>query len=112
MILCAAVNSENGDAALKALREEIKRAASDPIPFRDYKSALNEAVGSFGIRNQVRNTRIAGLVMNILAGKSLEEYQNSPNSLQAVKEEDLQEVARRIFNLDKAVILQVRGRIQ
>jgi zinc protease len=109
MIVCAAVNPEDGDATLKTLREEIKRVTSDPISFRDYKSALNESVGALGIRNQVRNTRIVDLVLNIIAGKNPEEYQNSQNSLQAVKEDDLRGVARRIFNLDKAVILQLRG---
>jgi predicted Zn-dependent peptidase len=109
MIMSAAVNPENGEAGLKAIREEIKRMTDNPIPFQDYKSALNEAVGAIGIRDQVRNTQITGLAWNILAGKSLEEYQNSQNRLKEVKEEDVKGVARKIFNLDKAVILQLRG---
>jgi zinc protease len=109
LIMSAAINPENDEAALKALLDEIKRMTDDPLPFRDYKSALNEAVGAFEIHNQVRNTQIARLVLNVLAGKSLEEYRGFPNSLQAVKEEDLKGVARRIFNLDKAIILRLRG---
>jgi zinc protease len=109
LIVSAAVSRENEEEALKALLQEIKRMTDDPMPFRDYKAALNEAVGAFGIHNQVRNTQIERLVLNILAGKSLEEYRNSPNSIQAVKEDDLKEVARRIFNLDRAVVLRLRG---
>jgi zinc protease len=109
MIVSATVNPENEEAALKALLDEIKRMTDDPIPFRDYKSALNEAVGAFEIHNQAHHIQIARLVLNVLAGKRLEEYKNYFNSLQAVKEEDLKDAARRIFNLDKAVILRLRG---
>jgi zinc protease len=112
LIGCAAVNPENGEAALKTLREELTRMTDKGIPFRDYRSALNEAVGSFGIRNQDRNTQIAGLVLSILAGKSLEDYQNTTKSLHAVTEEDLKDIARRLFNLDKAIIVHLRGGAQ
>jgi zinc protease len=109
MTMWAAVNPENADAALKSLREEIQRVTANPILFRDYKSALNEAVGVLGIQNQGRSIQITGLVGNILAGKGLEEFQKFRDDLQAVREEDLKEIARRIFNLDKAVILHVHG---
>jgi zinc protease len=109
MTVSVGVSPENEEAALKALLEEIKRMTDGPIPFRDYRAALNEAVGVFGINNQVRYAQISRMVMNILAGRSLQEYTNSPNGIQAVKEEDLKDAARRIFNLDKAAILHLRG---
>jgi zinc protease len=109
MILSAAANPGDSETALQSLREEIKRMADNPIPYRDYKAALNEAVGTFAIQHQVRNMQISDLVLNILAGNPLSEYQDMPNSLQAVKEVDLKDIARRIFNLDRAVILHLRG---
>jgi len=109
MIACAATNPGGEDAVLKELREAIGRVASDSVAYRNLKSALSAAVGAYGIRSQSRWVQIADVIENLLAGKGIEGYQNWVSGLEGVKEEDFGEVAKRIFKLDKAVIVRLRG---
>jgi zinc protease len=99
----------NETEVLKTLREGIEGLSTAPITDRDFRSAINAAVGAYYIRNQVRMVQITGMVENVLAGKSLEQYQNFVPALQQVTGEDLREVAHRILDMDKAVILQMHG---
>jgi predicted Zn-dependent peptidase len=112
MIASAAAHPGSEDMVLKALREAMQRVAANPIVYRDFRSALNAAVGAYGLRNQARSAQIADLVENVLAGKGIDGYRNFASGLQEVKEEDLQEVAQRIFRMDQAVILRVHGRTE
>jgi zinc protease len=109
MVTCAAATLGNEDAVLKSLREEMAHIIADPITERDFRSAVNAAVGAYRINNQARFTQISDIVENVLAGKGIDGYQNFMTGLQEVTEEDLREVARRIFNMDKAVILRMHG---
>ncbi len=112
VIIRAATNPESGDALLKALREELQRMNSSPIPYRDFRSAINEAVGAYAIRQQVRSVQIGDITENALMGKGIEEYRNFPSGLQDVNERDLKAVVRRIFNMDRAVILRINGKTE
>jgi zinc protease len=112
MIASIAVRPGDEEPALNYLLEEIKRMTDRPIAYRDFRSAINEAVGAYEIRNQTRSEQIAGLAKSVLAGKGAERYQNFPKSLQEVNVEDLKEVAQKIFAMDKAVILRVYGKPQ
>jgi zinc protease len=109
MIAAAATSPGSEDAVLKSLQEEIRHIADGPILYRDYRAAVNAAVGAHLIRCQSRFLQIMDVAGNILAGKSIEEYQSFPARLQAVKQEDLESAAQRIFAMDKAVVLRLKG---
>jgi zinc protease len=109
MMVIASANPGTEEAVLKALQEEIRRLRDDPIPDRDYRAAVNSAVGAFWIHSQEHFEQIEDVVMHLLAGKGIEEYQNLPARLQDVRLEDLKETAQRVFNMDKAVILLMQG---
>jgi zinc protease len=98
------------EQVLKALREEMQRIYSGPITYREFSSAMNEAAGAYAVKQQARFEQIEEITKNVLAGKGLEGYKNQPVGLQEVNDEDLKAVAQRIFDLDKAVILRVRGK--
>ncbi len=109
MMVRALVNPGSEEKVLTALKQEIERLKQNPPGYRDYRSAVNVSVGAYWINSQVRFTQIAEVIKQLLAGNGIDGYQNLPASLEAVREEDLTEVARRIFDLEKAVILLLRG---
>jgi zinc protease len=110
MVLRAATAPGNEDALLKAVQEEIRHIREDPIPYREYRSAVNAAAGAYWIRSQARFQQIPDILKKLLAGKGMDAYQNVPAGIQEVQEEDLKEVAQRILNMNKAVILRMKGR--
>jgi zinc protease len=110
MILYAATNPGKEDEALEFLRDEIVRAINDPITRREFRSAINAAIGAYRINTQKRYTQIARLAENKLAGHGIEEYEGWIAGLREVTEEDFRYVARRIFSMDKAIIIRVIGK--
>jgi len=109
LIICAAADPENEEAALKALQEEIQRTRTGPITFWDFRSALNEAIGAYTVKQQSRSEQISAIAESVLAGKGIDGYQNYSAGLQEVREEDLKSIAQKILNLDRAVTLIMHG---
>lgn len=110
MTVCAATSPGTEELLLKTLREEIQRAHDGPIPYRDFRSAISEAVGAYNIRQQMRFVQISDITEIALTGKGLEAYQGFVAGLEDAREEDLKAAAQKIFNLDKATILVLRGK--
>jgi len=106
------VPPEAEEAALKVLTDELQRLATATITYRDYRSAWNSAVGDILIRQQDRDRQICDLVKSLVAGKELVAFQDLPVRLQEVRQPDLQEVAKRIYRIDRAVILRWHGKSQ
>jgi zinc protease len=109
LVACATTNSENEAIVLKAIREGLLSIAAGPNSYRDCRSAVNAAVGMYGILNQDRSEQIRRVVVNLMAGKGIAGFQDFPTALQNVNEDDLSEIAKRIFQLDKAVIVRMHG---
>jgi predicted Zn-dependent peptidase len=106
---CASTTAGNEDAVLKAIQEEVQQIVTGPITYRDYRSAVNAAVGNYWINRQIRFSQIIAIVQNVLAGKGVDGYQDIPTQLQGVKQEDLHDVAQRVFRMEKAVIVRLHG---
>jgi zinc protease len=109
LIAGATTNSENEAIVLKAIREELMSIAAGPNSYRDCRSAVNAAAGMYGILNQDRSEQIRKIVVNLLAGKGIGGFQDFPAALQNVNETDVSEIAQRIFQLDKAVVVRMHG---
>ena len=106
------VSPEAEEEALKALTDELQRLATASITYRDYRSAWNSAVGDILIRQQDRNRQISDLVSSLIAGKELVAFQDLPARLQEVRQSDLQDAAKRMYRIDRAVILRWHGKSQ
>ena len=63
----------------------------------------------YGILNQARSEQIRQIVVHLMAGKGIGGFQDFPAALQNVNEEDLSEIAAKIFRMDKAVIVRMHG---
>jgi zinc protease len=108
-IICAASNPANEQATLDALLAHMSKIKSNPIIYRDFRSAINETVGAYWIRSQNRLSQIEDVAMNILAGKGLEEYATTPKSLQNLSQGDFGEIVQKILNMEKAVVVRRHG---
>jgi predicted Zn-dependent peptidase len=110
LIILAVTTPENEEDALKALRGEIKKIIAGPIPYREFRSAVNEASGTYAIAQQVRFAQIGELAEEVLSGKGIDVFLGHAAGLQEVKEEDLNAIAQRILNMDRAAVVRVHGK--
>jgi len=110
LIACAAVAPADEDTAVQVLGDEIRRLSTAQITYREYRSAVSSAVGSLWIRQQDRFGLISDLTHNVLAGRSLEDFEDRVNRLQEVKQGDLPEIAKRFFKMEKSVTLRLHGK--
>jgi zinc protease len=107
---CVVSAPEGEERALDLLSSELQRLANTPIPYRDYRAAVNAATGRFMIRQQYRFCQIADVMKSVLAGNGIAGFQDYLARLQDVKQTDLQEVARRVFKIEKSVTLRLHGK--
>ncbi len=105
----AVTNPDREEAVLDAFEREFRRIVDSPIAFRDFRSAVNTAVGKFLIRRQIPLVQIMDVSRNSLAGEGIEAYRSYETKLQSVNEEDLKEAAERFLMTDKAVFLRIHG---
>ena len=89
------------------LEAGVRGLLEQPMPYKEYRSALNSATGRYWIGQQDRTDRILSLATGIVSGQPFDEILDCVVRLQQVSEEDLQEVGRRILNLDKSVVLRM-----
>jgi zinc protease len=109
LIISAAASPGGEEKLLEALREEIKQARTGPISFRDFRSAVNEALGTYAIQQQLRSVQIGDVAEYVFAGKGINQLQNYPVGLQEVREEDLDAAIQRFLDPDRSVVVQVIG---
>lgn len=109
IFIFAQVKPRNEEAVLKEIRREIQQLIADPVPNRDFQSAISSAVGLNIIRNQYRNNRINDLAEYIFAGKTLEDYLSASENINTIKEEELKELVHRILRADRSVLLRIHG---
>ncbi len=88
------------------MEEEIRNLLDRPMLYKDFRAAVNAAVANHLVAQESRTRRILFVANGIVAGESLEEIIDRAVRLQQVTEEDLDEVAHRIFNLDRSVVLR------
>jgi zinc protease len=110
LVVCAATDVGDEKSALDSLHEEIQRVQTGPILFRDFRSAVNEAVGGYQIRQQLRPLQIADIAETVMAGKGIESFRDYAGSLQDVDQDDFQAVARKVLDWDKAVVVVMHGK--
>ncbi len=98
------------DNVLKAVQDTLQKLPSAIIPYRDFRSAISQAVGRFNIEQQIRFTQIDTIVRNVLAGRSFDAIQDEVQRLQEVKQDDIGEYGQRILKLDKSVTVRLQAK--
>ena len=98
------------EKAGQRLEEELRRLVETPIPFKEYRSAVNASAGSYWVEQQRRSTEMSRLVRYLLEERGIEELTERPARLQAVREEELAQVIERVLKLDRAAVVRIRGR--
>ncbi len=104
------VAPSDDDQAWKALSEELTRLTTAPVTYRDYRAAVNSAIAQVQLRQQKRSAQIADVIKSVMAGKGLEGFMEYVSRLQEVRQNDLQDAAKRLFNFEKSVAVRMHGR--
>ena len=94
---------------LTLIQEEIQRLKTSPFSSMDIRAAAAAAIGANRIRNQTRQAQIMGVAENAFSGGGLEDFVNFSGTLQETREEDIVDLMRRVFDMNKAVVLLVHG---
>ncbi len=110
LVACLTTATADADQALKLLPVEFVRLGSSTISYRDYRSAVNSAVGALLIRREDRFKQIADVVESVVAGNGISGFEDSASRLQDVKQADLQDVAERLLKVEKSVTLRIHGK--
>jgi len=100
---------ENEDAMLKALKEEIEQAVSGPHTYREVRSAASAAAGEFRIKSQKRSEQIQQVMALLLTGRGVDSLLSLPEELQMIAAEDLAEIAPKVLDRNKSVIVRLHG---
>jgi zinc protease len=110
MVVYAMTSPENEEMLLARFQEALRSIFETTLLYKDYRSSVNAAVGAYQIRQQARFSQIAFVMQNVLSGKGIEGLQENTALLQETAQEDLADVARRIFNMEKSVTVRLHGR--
>jgi hypothetical protein len=90
-----------------ALEADVRGLLEQPILYKDYRSAVNGAVGRYWIDQQDRTGRILSLTTAIVSGQPFDEILDCVVRLQQVGEDALEDVVHRVLNLDRAVVVRI-----
>lgn len=107
--VCTTGPAADTEKLVQALDEVIARRASGEMSYRDFRAARQAAAGRFEIARQMRVQQLRCLVRTVLAGRELEDFTGYLDRLQEVRQEDLPEVAKRVFDRERAVTVILRG---
>ena len=106
----ALTRTGDGEKSLKGLEEEISRLSEAEVSYKDYRAAINSAVGRYSVDQQLRPIQVSTFVRHILNGTEIEGMNQHVSHLQAVTQEDLQEIASRFLKIDKSVTVDLQGK--
>jgi zinc protease len=107
-VVTAAVPAGAEDKMLALLEGELRKTPAEPMIYREYRSAVSQAVGQYYLSGQIRFVQIMSVVGNLLAGRGIDAVQDDASRLQEVKQEDLAEAAQRILKMEKSVTVRIQ----
>ena len=109
-IIIASTNPGEEEKAVEEIENAVRRLSDTPVSYRDYRTGLNTATGKYRIESQSGMSQIQEMVRNVLLGKGPEAFQDFPDDIKEVRQEDFDEVAGRILKADQAAIIHLHGR--
>ena len=111
LIAYATTDPENEEVVYKTMREVLLRIAAGPNTYRDCRSAVNAAVGMYGILNQDRagsDSPHHGESAGRQGNRGISKL--SRGSAGCQRRRSYGDRARRIFNMEKAAVVKMHGR--
>jgi len=109
--ISASTRPGDEEKALQEMENAVRRLADTPLSYRDYRTGLNSATSKYRIETQDGMSQIVGIVRTTLLGWGTDAFQDFPENLNEVRQEDLDEAASRIFKMDQVAIVRLRGRL-
>jgi zinc protease len=99
---------EKLEQARAGLRSQLQRLLDEPIAPEELERARNYLIGSHAVSLQEFSTQAALLSLDELYGLGADYHFDYARRIEAVTLEDVQRVARRVIDLDRAVIAVVK----
>jgi len=87
------------------LEGTIAKFLASTISFRDFRAAVTGAVARAYRERQTPCFQITEMTRYLMLGKGVPEFEEYPANLQAVEQEDLRDLAPRIFKPERAVVM-------
>jgi zinc protease len=106
----ASIAPEDEAKATDEIENVVRRLSESPISYRDFRTGLNAAAGKYRIEAQSGLSQIQEMIRNALLGKGTDAFQDFPDDLKEVKQEEVDEVTARIFDVGRAVIVRLHGK--
>ena len=108
-VISATVKAGEEAMNVASLGKKIANFSAHSLPYADFQAARTLAAGMYMAGNQTRKAQIENLTKNLLAGRSLAQYQNFSRNIEQVEEEEFKELTRRVLDINKAVIAGIHG---
>ncbi|HSN94206.1 MAG TPA: pitrilysin family protein [Anaerolineaceae bacterium] len=103
-LIAAGVNPDNLEKALRLIRRELQRFLSQPVTATELNNSKTQMVGRIPLSLE-NNSGIANALLSIERyGLSLDYFSELPGILESISREEILEVARRYWDLDKLTI--------
>ena len=108
-VIAVGVKAGEEATGLEDLRAGVANVSTQSLQRVDFNAARALAGGSYVAGNQTRKAQIGNLAKNLLAGMSLEDYQDFLLNVENVSEEDFRELMRRVLGMNKVVTVVMCG---
>jgi zinc protease len=95
------------DDALEGIRAELTRIRDQPLPESELRRARQHLIGTHEIGLQRNGARAALLALDQCYGLGLENFLQYAQRVSAVTGEDVQQVARRVIDLERSALAVV-----
>jgi zinc protease len=105
-----ATSPENEEAAKNRLLREFEKLTQEPITEKELKQAIRYTIGTYQIGLETYRSQMFQYAHNEILGKGIEEVAEFTQKIEKVTSEEIFEVSRKYFDLNRYAIGVVRGK--
>jgi zinc protease len=96
------------ERAVEGVLRELKRVKEEGLTGEEVRRARQYLIGNFEIGLQTNGAQANQMSIDELYGLGFDHYQKYPQEIQKIKREDVQQVAKKYFNLEAYAIAIIR----
>jgi zinc protease len=96
------------ERAIEGVLRELKRVKEGGLTEEEVRRARQYLIGNFEIGLQTNGAQANQMSIDELYGLGFDHYQKYPQEIQKIKREDVQQVAKKYFNLEAYAIAIIR----
>ena len=105
-----ATSPENEEQAKNGLLKEFEKLITDPISEQELKQSIQYTAGTHQIGLETYRAQMVQFAHNELLGKGFEEVERFKKKIEKVTAENILEVSRKYFDLNRYAVGMIRGK--